>query len=194
MVETEKDVKESIIIAASQMFAKYGYTKTTMNDIANAAKKAKSSLYHYFPGKENVFEAILDKEFCILRNELNKAISGVDTPQKKLRAFFLTRMDVLQKLGNFYTAVKDEYLDHYGFIEKLRKKYDDEEISVIKKILALGIEHDIFAIKDLEIAAFSIFITVKALEQSWILENTPEQNKKNLEHIMDIYFYGINKR
>jgi AcrR family transcriptional regulator len=168
--------------------------KTTMQDIAAAVKKGKSSLYHYFPSKESVFQAILDKEFRILQNDLAQAIAQEDTPDQKIRAFIITRMNALQKLANFYAAVKDEYLEQYGFIEKLREKYDNEEKNIIKKILEIGIKEDFFAIKDLEMTSFCIFITIKALEPTWILKNSPEQNQKILENIMAIFLDGINKR
>jgi AcrR family transcriptional regulator len=194
MPEIEKDVKEFIITVASHVFARYGYTKTTMHDIATAAKKAKSSLYHYFPSKENVFQAILDKELSHLQNEIAQAIAHEDTPQKKLCAFILTRMLALQKLGNFYSVVRGEYLDHYGFIEKLRKRYDEEEMKVIKNILQMGIAEDVFAIQDLETTTFSIFSAIKGLEPFLIIENNPTQNKKIFDNMMNIFFYGINKR
>ena len=47
-------IKEEILESAKKVFAKYGYKKTSVNDIAKAAGKAKSSLYHYFDGS-NVF-------------------------------------------------------------------------------------------------------------------------------------------
>jgi AcrR family transcriptional regulator len=194
MAETEKNVKEFIINAASNVIARYGFSKTTMKDIAAAAKKSKSSLYHYFSGKEQVFKAIMDKEFSLLQDEITQAISGEDTPHKKLHAFFSTRMHAIQKLTNFYSTVKDEYLEHYSFIENLRKNYDEVEINTIKNILEIGIKEDVFTIKDLETVAFIIFITLKGFEQSWISERYYEQNEKNLENLMNIIFKGINKR
>jgi len=194
MAENEKNVKEFIIKAATNVFARYGFSKTTMKDIAAAAKKAKSSLYHYFSGKEQVFMAIMDKEFSFLQDEITQAISSEDAPEKKLRAFFSTRMHTIQKLTNFYSTVKDEYLEHYSFIENFRKNYDKVEMNIIKNILEMGIKEDVFAIKDLETVAFTIFIILKGIEQSWISESEHERNEKNLDNMMNIILYGINKR
>jgi len=47
------EMREHIISAAREIFARYGYRKTTMDDIAASIRRAKSSIYHYFPGKED---------------------------------------------------------------------------------------------------------------------------------------------
>ncbi|HET6559677.1 MAG TPA: TetR/AcrR family transcriptional regulator, partial [Prolixibacteraceae bacterium] len=44
--------RESILKTAQEIFSKYGYKKTTLDDIANAVRKGKSSLYYYFTSKE----------------------------------------------------------------------------------------------------------------------------------------------
>jgi len=47
MAKLEKDVREIIIEAARGIFARFGFRKTTMDEIAQLAHKAKSSIYHY---------------------------------------------------------------------------------------------------------------------------------------------------
>ena len=54
--------KTQLIEAAGVTFSRFGYRKTTMDDIAFAAGKGKSSLYYYFKNKEEVFEAVVEKE------------------------------------------------------------------------------------------------------------------------------------
>ena len=47
--------RENILRTAREIFSKYGYKKTTLDDIANAVRKGKSSLYYYFSSKEDCF-------------------------------------------------------------------------------------------------------------------------------------------
>ena len=47
--------KEEIVKAAQHVFARYGFRKTTMEEIASEAHRAKSSLYYYFKSKDEVF-------------------------------------------------------------------------------------------------------------------------------------------
>mgnify|MGYP003495563280 FL=1 len=57
-MEPEK-IKESIVRAAKELFRKYGYHKTSVNEIAKKARIAKATIYKYFDSKEQVLDAIL---------------------------------------------------------------------------------------------------------------------------------------
>lgn len=50
---------ETIVIAAQSMFARYGYGKTTMADIAAEAQIARQTVYNAFPNKEAVLRAVV---------------------------------------------------------------------------------------------------------------------------------------
>lgn len=52
-------IKETIKIAAKELFRKYGYHKTSVNEIAKKARIAKATIYKYFDSKEMVLHAIL---------------------------------------------------------------------------------------------------------------------------------------
>ncbi|PZR32764.1 MAG: hypothetical protein DI538_19000 [Azospira oryzae] len=50
------DIAErDIINSAKKLMQQYGLKKTTMDDIAKAAVKSKSTLYYYFKDKEDIF-------------------------------------------------------------------------------------------------------------------------------------------
>ncbi|MCY1521286.1 mycofactocin system transcriptional regulator [compost metagenome] len=57
-MEPEK-IKESITKAAKELFRKFGYHKTSVNEIAKKARIAKATIYKYFDSKEQVLDAIL---------------------------------------------------------------------------------------------------------------------------------------
>ena len=57
-MEVDK-IKESIKKAAQELFRKYGYHKTSVNEIAKRAKIAKATIYKYFESKELLLQAIL---------------------------------------------------------------------------------------------------------------------------------------
>ncbi len=72
----KKDLnRENILKIAREIFSKYGFKKTTLDDIANAVRKGKSSLYYYFESKEDLFQAVIMKEVDILGHELEIVIN-----------------------------------------------------------------------------------------------------------------------
>ena len=61
-ITKDDSMVREILSTAKNLFAQHGLKKTTMEDIANAMGKGKSTLYYYFPGKIEIFEAVVDEE------------------------------------------------------------------------------------------------------------------------------------
>lgn len=190
----ELKVKEIIINAARTIFARFGFDKTTMNDIAKAAHKAKSSLYHYFRNKENIFREVVERESDVLKKKIVTAVKSKDHPKEKLSVYIITRMEILDQLANYYSALKDEYLKHYGFIEKLRQQHLVDEIEMIKKILEEGHKKAVFYVEDLDMTAAAIVTALRGLEYPWATDKRFSDTKKSINNILGILFDGIVKR
>lgn len=57
-----QDIKrEKILEASYQRFLHYGYSKTTMNEIAGDLSLSKALLYYYFPDKSQLYIAVMRK-------------------------------------------------------------------------------------------------------------------------------------
>jgi AcrR family transcriptional regulator len=190
----KKNKKTIIIKAAQELFAQFGFVKTTVDEIARAARMGKATLYHYFRSKEDVFKEVIEKESKILNEKVKEAIDNEETSQKKLRAFVLTRMMYLNELANIYSALRDEFLNHYAFIEKTREKDFYQEIKSVKNILNEGIEKNIFVIKDAELTSFAIISALKGLEYPWSIKVSLPDIEKNIDKLLEILFHGILKR
>ena len=55
------DVQKKIIQVSSKKFAKNGFQKTSLGDIAKAAKISKGTLFYHYPSKEELFFVVLSK-------------------------------------------------------------------------------------------------------------------------------------
>ena len=69
------NVKDKIVDAALITFTKYGYDRTRMDDIADAAKVSKGKLYLYFKSKEELFYAISERNITELKEQLSTLFS-----------------------------------------------------------------------------------------------------------------------
>ena len=186
--------KENIIESARKLFSRFGFLKTTVDEIAKAARMGKASLYHYFKSKEDIFREVVEKESQILSGKTREAIERENTPQDKIKAFIVTRMECLSELANIYDALKNEYLEHYAFIEKAREANFREEIETIKAILQDGVNDGVFEIYDIELTSFAIITALKGLEYPWTIEIPSHEIEKNIDKLLDILFNGIVKR
>jgi AcrR family transcriptional regulator len=86
----QQDIKkEKILEAAYQQFLHYGYSKTTMNEIAGALSMSKALLYYYFPDKSQLYIAITRK----LANDYLKLLEDKITRAPDLNKAFIVQID-----------------------------------------------------------------------------------------------------
>ena len=188
------EYRTKIILTASRIFSHYGFRKTTMEEISKALKKGKSSIYYYFRSKEDIFEAVVLFEANLLRTQLTTAIKEVESPPEKLRNYIFVRMRAFEKLSNYYNAVFDKNLDHYEFIEKIRARYDREELAILRLLVYVGKSRGVFEIEDSEYTAMAIQTMLKGLEVPLFWHKREIDINNRLDAILHLIFYGINKR
>ena len=191
MTNEEIDVETRIVEKAQAIFARYGFRKTTMDEIARATHKGKSTLYHYFPSKEALFTAVIEREVKELKAEIHQALAVENSAPEKLKTYILTRMHAFKRLANLYQAFADEYLENYRFIEKIRTSYDEYERKIISKILQEGVQAGLFAISDLDLIAHVIVVASKGLEYQWALDKNTTKTEQNIDTLLQIFFYGL---
>jgi len=191
----KKDLnRETILQIAQEIFSKYGYKKTTLDDIANAVRKGKSSLYYYFSSKEDLFQAVIAKEVDILKQALEKVVFRSMDPEEKLREYILTKLTTYRDLANLYNALEND-VTAIGFIEEIKVKNEKEEIRMIKRILIEGVRHDKFNIDDLNLTAIGITTAIKGLEMPLSTGNYGSFDiETSVDNIVRIICYGIMRR
>lgn len=54
--------RDKILSVASKLFSRYGFHKTSMDEIAKTARKAKGSLYYHFASKEDLLKRLCQKK------------------------------------------------------------------------------------------------------------------------------------
>lgn len=132
--------KEDIIREAQKLFQLYGLKKTTMEDIAKALGKGKSTLYYYYQSKELIFEEVLQRELQEVFRQTQIAVESVESAEEKLKVFAVTRIKVLSNMLNLYRLVCGEFVEQIPCGRVLFNEYSQLEINLIKTILLYGIE------------------------------------------------------
>jgi len=84
---TEPSTRDRLVFAALQLFAEKGYGSTSVADVRQAADVHSGSLYHFFPGKQDLLLAVLEA----YRNGIGPMLlapawQGVDDPIEKVFA------------------------------------------------------------------------------------------------------------
>jgi AcrR family transcriptional regulator len=191
----KKDLnREAILQIAQDIFSKYGYKKTTLDDIANAVRKGKSSLYYYFSSKEDLFQAVISKEVEILKEALEKVVFRSLDPEEKLREYILTKLTTFRDLANLYNALEND-VAAIGFIEEIKEKNAKDEIRMIKRILIEGVRRMKFQIDDLNLTAIGISMAIKGLEMPLSAGSYGSYDiELAVDNFVRLICYGIMKR
>ncbi len=194
MVVKKDEVRSKIVRVAGKIFTRQGFSNTSMEEIAIAARKGKSSIYYYFKSKEEIFRAVVEKEARELKADLQKEISQIEDPIEQLRAYILFRMRKIKTLANFYAALNNESLSHLHFIEKIRKNYDQDEVKIVTEILQMGIKINKFNVEDPELSAVAIVTAMKGLEIPLFINKNHGNIENRLDNLIRFLFYGLVKR
>lgn len=186
------EVREQVVQAARQVFARYGYKKTALDDIAREAKKGKSTIYYYFKSKDDIFKAVIDAEAEIRSRAIEEQISQIGDPKLKLKTYIYIRMRTLRMVVNYYEAIKNDLLDQLYFVDNLRTEHFEAEIELIRKMFLEGIEMGEYTIQNPELTAKTVVTALHGFEVPLILKNlSDEELQKAIDEMLNILFYGI---
>src|SRR4051794_37752286 len=77
--------REEILEAAIQLFAEHGYPETDMQVLADTLGVGKGTLYRYFPSKQDLFLAAVDRVMQKLVEAVDASIAGIEDPLEQVR-------------------------------------------------------------------------------------------------------------
>jgi AcrR family transcriptional regulator len=89
-----EDTRARILDAARTEFARSGYERASLGDIARAAGITSRALYHYVDSKPQLFAAVTDAVLARLGDEVLRRVLPETTTQARLRAL----VDVFRQL------------------------------------------------------------------------------------------------
>lgn len=96
MSKKMSNTKKMLIEVARELFAKNGKKDVTMNDIAEASKKGRRTLYTYFNNKEEIYKAVIDKELDQVIERLYLVTAETTEPDIKLTNHIITHLDAIK--------------------------------------------------------------------------------------------------
>ena len=192
---SEKSDRVQMIIEASQRrFGLYGIEKTSMREIASDLKLSKASLYYYFPDKESLYKAVVEKEQMEFIAKISERIFSFHEPEQLLLEYANARLSYFRTLLNLSRLRLEAYSDlKPGFRESIQL-FKEKEKEIIKKIFEKGITSGIFFICDTDQTATLYLDLLKGLRTTLINEKRTlfiEQEEYNLLLEKTIVFTNV---
>jgi len=188
------NTKKMLIEVARGIFAEKGKKNVTMNDIAEASKKGRRTLYTYFNNKEDIYKAVIDTELDTILERLIIVSKQKTQPDVKLTNHIITHLDAVKDVVNRNGSLRADFFHDIYEVERKRRKIDAKEIALIRSILSEGVEMNIFKHLDLDLSSIIIFYAIKGLEVPYIRQNISADFEQNKNTIVEFVFMGIKKK
>jgi AcrR family transcriptional regulator len=184
----EKKVK--ILECAKKRFERFGFRKTTVDEIAEEVGVSKRTLYELFDSKEKILAELVITEARSFRAALAARLRAVPDPSEKIRILvrlteeyfaenpFLRKV-LSDELGMYAPFLKDEI----GIIEESMER-------IFQNIVIEGIESGAFCGElDEKVAAHCIFL----LFRSFTYAQTPKEAELGRKWV-DFILKAVEKR
>ena len=102
------DKRALLLKAARDCFARYGYDKTTLEDIGKSLGLNKASLYYYFKNKDEIFVQVVLEEAELFIQSLQKEVAGIDELEQKLISYLVGRLLYYHQVLNLHQLTVDQ--------------------------------------------------------------------------------------
>ncbi len=157
-----------IIEAAQKRFGLYGLQKTSMREIASDLNMSKGSLYYYFPDKEYLYKAVVEKEQNEFIRMVKEKIQSVNDPSEMLEEYVKIKLDYFRTLLNLSRFSYDEFKGIKPFMSSNWQQFRKNETEIIKEILNSGVTKGKFFIANIDETTDLFLDIIKGLRDSII--------------------------
>jgi AcrR family transcriptional regulator len=160
------DKKNEILAAAGQCFARYGYDKTTMDDIGELVGMNKVSLYYYFKNKETLFKEMILQDADQYSAMIKEKVANISGSSKRILAWIETGFQFNQS-GSILHQLSMETLKKLSpQLEELKEYAMKIGSEYIASILAEGVEKKEIIPCDVKHVAESIHRVIYSMKDS----------------------------
>ncbi|MFV0441174.1 MAG: TetR/AcrR family transcriptional regulator [Lachnospirales bacterium] len=124
----ELEKQYSIMESAMNVFARYGYRKASINDIAKKAKISKSMVFYYFSSKKELYLFLVNIVFCEIMGKINEDKS-MDENDIFVRIISATdnKFEVLRK-----------YPSSISFLSSFYSERDEQVVEEVMEVISLS--------------------------------------------------------
>jgi len=141
----KRTLKDDILDATDDLLTRYGYRKMTIDDLAKEVGIGKGTVYLYFSSKEEIALSHIDRIIERLKNRLWEIADSSLSQEQKIRKMLIERVMFRFDAVQHYKMSLDELMSQVrpNLLER-RKRYVEEEASVVASVLSQEMERVTF--------------------------------------------------
>lgn len=185
------DLPESIVEAAARLFARYGFKKTSVDDLARAAHISKATLYHYFESKELLFAEVVRSEGQRMFQHIGRALAAAPTHAQKVKAFFTALFDATANSMVLQEATSEALVEILPLAQNVTRDLECEGRQRLGDLVRQGVEAGEFTVPDPERAADGLHLALHGLHVAFIYRFDLESVRQGLPALLELLLRGL---
>ena len=183
----------SILESACTQFARYGFRKATVEDIARGAGLKKPSVYYYFKSKNEIIRAVVSRESRELLTRMERAAAEKTAIGEKLEAFFRARYRYFKEKKRLGTITLDEIDEMRLLLMDARRAFFEQEIEALSKLLEHGVAAGEIEIDNPRLCALVTVAALQGVDDTFWRRGFEDQIEEGITLMMEIFLRGLRK-
>jgi AcrR family transcriptional regulator len=174
---------EALVEATARILVKDGFDKASTNRIAEVAGVSVGSLYQYFPSKEALIAAVIERHQQEIMQTVRGELAGVwDQPVEKAVRKLVAVAVKAHRVDPKLHRVLAEQIPRVGTLEKL-ESFNGENYILFKTYLER--HRDEILVDDLELASFVCVTSIEALTHNAVLHYSKMLSDEAMEALSE---------
>ena len=184
--------RESILRAATRVFARNGYFNSKVADIARAADVADGTVYLYFKSKEEILHSIFDQNMAEAISSGKKLIENLSDPREKLRRIAKLHLERLGADRDLAVVFQVELRGSTKFMQEFSAAAFGEYLDLLCRIFQEAQRSGLFR-KDLNAKVMSkiLFGALDEMATNWIISKRNYKLEPMADLVMEVFLNGV---
>ncbi|HAP24595.1 MAG TPA: TetR family transcriptional regulator [Achromobacter sp.] len=175
--------RERILEEAAKLFARSGYDGSSISDLAGAIGVSKAAIYHYYPTKQDIYDAIILQVLEGLTQTVGRDVAGAEGGVARLRAFMVGHARYFEQHHAQFVTMLIGYsgmaLSEREDAARLRDSYEKQ----LRDVIAQGVAESAFRALDVAATGRAVLSML-----NWMVRWYKPGQGDSAESIADGYF------
>ena len=184
--------RESILRAATRVFARNGYFNSKVADIAREADVADGTVYLYFKSKEEILHSIFDQNMAEAITAGRALIEKISDPREKLRRIAMLHLERLGADPDLAVVFQVELRGSTKFMREFSAAGFAEYLGLLRQTFEAGQRSGAFR-KELNAKLVSkiLFGALDEMATNWIISKRNYKLEPMAGVVMDVFLNGV---
>jgi AcrR family transcriptional regulator len=172
-----KATRKRILEAAAQVFSSKGYHETRVDDIVETSNSSKGSVYSYFPGKQQIFLALVDQFADLIQKRLGEAIDQESDGVRRVDAALRICLETFAKYRGLAKILLIQAVGLGSVFEEKRLEIHDRFATMIQNHLNQAVVEGDIPLIDTEVVAYAWMGAINEVIIRWVHTGQPEPER-----------------